>query len=121
MSWRVGRSTLASCLLSVGLMALGGCPLEAPLVDDVEPGAEPGTYYVEQVEGKLYYYELAEVRGAENRWIELSEEGEWYVGPGVYRLREDHTWSRDADAEGLTLDEIIQLHDAPPPVPEGAV
>ncbi|MFQ5806658.1 MAG: hypothetical protein ACE5I3_09430 [Phycisphaerae bacterium] len=114
MNYRAGLFPLGSCLLSVGGLVLGGCPLEAPPVDETAPA--PGTYYVEQWQGKLYYYQLAAVRGAAGRWIELHEGGAWYVGPGFYRLSDDRVWSRDDNAEGLTLDDIIQLHD-PPPAP----
>jgi len=101
-------------LLSVKVLALGGCPLEVPPVDEAAFAPPPGTYYVEQREGKLYYYQLAEVREADGRWIELIDDGTWFTGPGFYRLSDDHVWSRDETAEGLTLDDLIQLHDPRP-------
>jgi hypothetical protein len=85
-------------------------------VDEAGLAPAPGTYYVEQREGGLFYYQLAEMRGAEGRWVELYDNGAWFAGPGFYRLSEERVWAPDENAAGLTLDDIIQLHDPPPPL-----
>ncbi len=117
MKRRIDQSLLASCFLSLVLLAVGGCPLAAPPVNDIMLGPEPGTYYVERLDGKLFYYQLERVRGEDGNWVLLNEDGDWYEGTGFYELSEDYDWSWDEDAEGLTLDELIQLHDPPPPAP----
>jgi hypothetical protein len=117
MRYWASQSVLWLLLVSAGASAIGGCPLPVP-VDEATLTPAPGTYFVEQREDKLYYYDLAVVRGAEGRWVALDDDGMWFTGPGFYELSEDHVWSRDEDTEGLTLDEVIQLHDPPPAVPE---
>lgn len=116
MNDRLRYVMFAICLLSFAAVGLSGCVWVGPPLGEMDLGPTPGTYYVEQQEGKLEYYELPDVRGADGRWIELDDEGVWFTVPGFYRLSEDYVWSRDASAEGLTLDDFIQLHD-PPPVP----
>lgn len=118
MMYRPGRKTLNNCLLGVGLLTLGGCLPLVPLPDELTTLPEPGTYYVERHAGQLYYYQLAEVRGENDQWVALSADGAWYAGPGFYRLSEELTWSADESAEGLTLDDFIQLHDPPPAPPD---
>lgn len=107
--------------LLVGLCALGGCPMQSVPLDEQAVVLAPGTYYVEQYDDTLYYYDLAEVRGADQGWVPLLDEGEWFAGPGFYRLSKDYTWSRDENAADMTLDDIIQLHDPPPPAPEAGL
>lgn len=108
------RFVLAVGLLGIACSLLAGCPLEAPLIDGGMTPV-PGTYYVEERADALYYYQLAETREAEDRWMMLHGGGAWYSNPGFYRLSENYAWTRDRATEGLTLDEFIQLHD---PVPE---
>lgn len=114
MSRREGCFIATSWLVSLVALTIGGCPLDAPPSDVALIGPLPGTYYVDQSAGKLFYFQLAEARGAENRWQELANDGAWFTGPGFYRLSEEYIWSRDEGAERLTLDEVIQLHDPAP-------
>ena len=117
MKHRSSQSVLATSLIGLGLLVAGGCPMVVPLVDDTMLGPEPGTYYVDRFDDKLVYYKLAETRGEDSGWVRLNDDGAWYERPGFYELSEDHEWSWDEDAEGLTLDDFIQLHDPLPPVP----
>ncbi len=117
MKRRSTQSVWASCLIGLGLLLVAGCPMAAPPIDDAMLGPEPGTYYVDQVEHKLFYFQLAQTRGEESGWVRLHDDGGWYEEPGFYELAEDRAWSWDEDTEGLTLDEFVQLHDPPPPVP----
>jgi len=103
-------------LMGLSLCLVAGCPL-APMVDGVSQGTEPGTYYVDRVDGALSYLELAGVRGGENRWVALAGSGAWYDGPGVYRLSGGSAWSRDENAREVTLDDWLQVYDPPPAVP----
>jgi hypothetical protein len=117
MRHRSRQSLLTICLIRFGLLSLAGCPMATPLVDDTLLGPEPGTYYVDRVDGKLCYYKLAETRDADNEWVPLDDASTWYTGPGFYELSEEYEWSWDEEAEGLTLDEFIQLHDPLPAAP----
>jgi hypothetical protein len=118
MKHRSTQSVLATSLIGLGLLVTGGCPMAMPLVDDPMLAPEPGTYYVDLVDGKLCYYKLPQTRDDDSGWVALNDDGPWYEGPGFYELSEDYEWSWDEDAEGLTLDEFIQLHDPLPAVPD---
>lgn len=111
------KSAIVFCMLSLGLFATGGCPLVLPETQ-LAPSPEPGTHYVARIEGELFYLQFPEVRGERHQWIELYGEGEWYTGEGFYQLSEDYVWSRDQEIGDLTIDDLIQLYDPPPPVPE---
>ena len=111
----VGLAT--TLLVSLGLLAVAGCPMTAPLVDDTLLGLQPGSYYVDQIDGELSYYQLPQWRGDESGWVALNDESIWYQGPGFYKLSENYEWSWDETREGLTLDEFLQLYDPLPPVP----
>jgi hypothetical protein len=115
----ISHLTIATACLGASLSALGGCPLGLPVIDGAAFSLSPGAYYVEQHDGRLCYYELAAVRGAEGEWVELNEDGAWFTSPGLYVLSEDYVWSRDQNAAELTLDDFIQLHD-PRPAPGSA-
>jgi hypothetical protein len=117
MRYRASQSVLGLMLVGAGVAGIGGCPLTAPL-NEAMILPTPGTYYIEQCGEQLCYYELPAVRGTEGRWVALPDDGPWFTGSGFDELSEDHVWSRDEDAEGMTLDEVIQLHDPPPAVPE---
>ena len=118
MNSRIRHRVVGLGLLGIVVFGAGGCPMATPLGDGTLLGPEPGTYYVERVDGKLLYYQLAELRGDDDRWAELSDESGWFDGPGFYRLSADFVWSPDENAEGLTLDDLIQLNDPPPAPPE---
>lgn len=117
MKHRSSQSVLATSLIGLGLLVAGGCPMVVPLVGDALLGPDPGTYYVERADGELSYYQLPEVRGQDGSWVRLTDDGEWYVGAGFYRLSEDYEWSWDEASEGLTLDDFLQLYDPLPAVP----
>jgi hypothetical protein len=119
MNHRKGRRGLGPWLLSIAGVVLGGCQLLPPPAD-IPLLPPPGTYYLEAQDGQLYFYQLAEVRGANNEWVALPDAGAWFTGPGFYRLSEDSVWSRDENTEGMTLDDLIQLHDPAPPPEEAA-
>jgi len=104
-------------LLTAAALGPGGCLWLAPPVHELETQPAPGSYYVEEHDGHLYYYELPAFRGAAGRWVELEDGGTWFAGPGWYRFSDDYVWSPDESAADLTLDDLIQLHD-PPPVPD---
>jgi len=95
---------------------LGGCVMTPP-VDDTMFGPEAGSYYVDQADGKLQYFQLAQTRGEPGEWIRLHTDGEWYAGAGFYVIDERGVWSQDENAIGVTLDEVIQLHDPAPAAP----
>lgn len=120
MKRRNTQLVLATWLAGLGLLAVAGCPMTAPLVDDTLLGLQPGSYYLDQVDGKLCYYQLPPWRGDESGWVALNDDGPWYQGPGFYELSEDYGWSWDEARENLTLDEFLQLYDPPPPVPDAS-
>lgn len=97
-----------------------GCIFTSPLA----PGFNtltPGTYYVEQRDDKLFALGLARSdaptpdQTATEDWLQLSDPTEWYQGPGVYVLSDDMQWTPTQQTSTATLDEVIQLNDAPPP------
>lgn len=112
----IGR-IVTVCLLGLGLLALGGCLLAPPVVEQTSLGLEPGTYYVARVEGEVSYLEFPEVPGETHRWVALAGEDGWFTGEGFYELSEDYAWSRDAELADLTFDDLLQLYDPLPAVP----
>jgi hypothetical protein len=94
---------------------LGGCPTTVEPLDSAPVAVEPGSYWVADQDGGLAYFELPKHRGAAGRWIALEEaDNGWFSGPAFYIFDDAEGWRRDSDAEGMTLDEAIQLHDPAP-------
>jgi hypothetical protein len=114
------HSLLAFGLIRFSLLAIAGCPLAVPVVDDATLGPEPGTYYVDRIDGKLCYYKLADTRDEDAVWVPLNDGDAWYQGPGFYELSEDYEWSWDEARVGSTLDEFLQLYDPLPVVPDAS-
>ena len=83
----------------------------------------PGSYFVEQRDDKLFALSLARTdsTGADQaeigNWLPVAELAGWYEGPGVYVLSDDMQWTHAQPSATATLDEVIQLNDAPPPPP----
>lgn len=119
MKHRSTQPIWASCVVGLGLLAVAGCPTST-FIEDTLLGPEPGTYYVDLVDGKLCYYKLAQTDDEESEWVTLDDDGDWYEGAGFYELSEDYEWSWNEDAEGLTLDEFIQLYDPLPAASEAS-
>lgn len=111
------RAMQIVCSYSLAMLMLTGCIMSPPVLDTLY-GPSPGTYYVEQHDTALYYYQLPE-RGGAGSWMRLVDSADWYVGPGFYDLDQNQNWSWDEDNAGLTLDEFIQLYD-PTPAPPAA-
>lgn len=117
---------------TIALLA-GGCPSEGTFPPTGAPTPPPGRYWIAERDGELYYFDLPGQRGDSAEWVALraddphSPAHAWYLGEGLYEQREDLTWtlielapsvagSSDANAtDALTLDELLQLHDPPPP------
>jgi len=114
-----------------GFLALlpGGCPVEIAAPPTEPPALAPGLYWVTRHQGQLYCFDLPKQRGQPGRWLTLPSGADpaWFVGEGLYELRSDLTWTiiqaaagyggaADGDATDiLTLDDILALHDPPPP------
>jgi hypothetical protein len=110
---RLARLALSVC--PVALVA--GCPIDAAQFDG--PGVPAGMYWVEHDDGELVLFELPAERSAEGTWFTFeTDPPEWYAGPALYELHDDGTWSRLSGDQTLTLDEIIQLYDPRPALPE---
>ena len=101
-------------LVGLGMLLIAGCPMTSIPLDTFD-NPDPGSYYVEQQDGKLYYFKLATSEDTTNEWVELPMSNDWYEGPGFYVIDEAKTWSVDENAENLTLDEFLQLYDPAPP------
>lgn len=110
------RPTGMLCSIAAFTMMIAGCPLPEPAQNDLKFALTPGTYYVEQHDSKVFYYQLAQTRGETGAWVELPSIGDWFVGAGFYVLDDESNWAVDQETAGLTLDEFIQLHD-PAPTP----
>jgi hypothetical protein len=84
----------------------------------------PGAYFVEQRDDKLFALSLARIeitdmdQTAAEDWLPVAELAGWYEGPGVYVLSDDMQWAHPQSSTTATLDEVIQLNDAPPPPPQ---
>jgi hypothetical protein len=98
------------------VLAPGGCPVAAPQLE--LPTPTPGSYWITEDAGQLYYFQFPQDRDEQGQWIPLDDQADWFEGPGFYRLDEDLTWSPDVEFEGMTLDELLQVYDPPPAVPD---
>ncbi|MBU0640288.1 MAG: hypothetical protein KKB50_15585 [Planctomycetes bacterium] len=120
MSRKPARLKACAATLLVVAMLTGGClpiPEDLTLAPQEPVAASPGTYWLDQQDGELFYFEFPPQRGTGGRWMLLDETvGDWFTGPGFYELSEDLSWSRDPDWDGVTLDEVMQLYDPPPAV-----
>jgi hypothetical protein len=111
---RACRRLIPISFTAAALLA-GGCPVQSDVQVTTLP---PGQYWVEQQAEKLVALELPAQRGDETRWTAVDEAAaSWFDGPALYALSDEFQWSRDPTADGFTLDDVIQLHDPPPPVP----
>ena len=99
-------------------LGVGGCPIDPAAFEP--PPAAAGLYWVEHAAGELALYRLPEYRGDPGQWLVIeTDPPEWYTGPAVYGLAEDGTWTRQTEDDDLTLDDVLQLYDFPPPVGQG--
>lgn len=112
---------VSTAMIAAGLLA-GCCPGFTDylvLGGQETPSPETGSYWVEMRNGQLHYFELPEERNVSGRWIALGDDlTDWFDGPAFYLYSAEKGWSRDPDAEGITLDDVLQLYDPPPAVPE---
>ncbi|MFH1745433.1 MAG: hypothetical protein ABIG44_00145 [Planctomycetota bacterium] len=99
--------------------SLGGCPVDLNTLEP--PPAAAGQYWIEYTDGELALYRLPDQRGEEGVWYVIETESpEWFTGPAVYELDTEGLWTRLTEDENLTLDEVIQLYDTAPAVPDNA-
>lgn len=115
MSRVFGGRIVFTVLAALPLISTSGCLIAPGAAGADAFGMDPGTYFVEQRSDKLFAFQLPEVRGEEGQWIEITERGLPFNGQGLYRLSNDFEWAQEA--AGVTLDEVIQLHDPPPAAP----
>lgn len=123
------RLIISAALSALACLAAGGCPLAAesldptPAGDDLvaDAGIVPGTYWVEDFESDLLYFELGRERGDQGRWVTIEDADiSWYAGPGMHEFDPSTGWrSTDSDA-ATSLDQLIQLHDPAPRVPDNS-
>jgi hypothetical protein len=101
------------------LVLTAGCPAELPQDEMTTPSVVAGVYWVQPVDGELMYFEPASQRGETGQWRDISpmEDAAWYSEPGPHRYDPAEGWSFAPDTPVQVLDDIIQTHDAPPPVP----
>jgi hypothetical protein len=128
---RFGRPRFALVSLSILALALlvGGCPVtDSAILTGEQPtdaaasrpdqAPSPGTYWVEQNAAGLVYFEPPAQRNTPGRWTALlEEEALWFSGPAFYTRDPVDQWSRAHELDGLTLDDLMQVYDAPPAVP----
>gem|GEM_PF-2320056 len=122
MTRRMSITAAGAALAFATLVLTGGCPLGVDSGANAVLGISatlpaPGTYFVEMKADGLSYFQMARVRGEADAWMPLADDGMWFDGPGFYRLDENAAWSRDPNFDGLTLDDVLQLNDAPPAAP----
>lgn len=121
------RLIISAALSSLSLMAAGGCPMAVEALDTTLAGADtvadagiaPGTYWVEDFESDLLYFELGRERGNEGRWIAIEDsDTSWYAGPGMHEFDPSTGWRSKGRDAATSLDQLIQLHDPAPRVPD---
>ncbi len=126
---KLTRSSLiiSAALSSLSLMAAGGCPMAVEALDPMLAGADfvagagivPGTYWVEDFEGELLYFDLGRERGDEGRWVTIEDADiSWYAGPGMHEFDPSTGWRSTGRDAATSLDQLMQLHDPAPRVPE---
>ena len=114
---RLMASTIISSVL---IFAIGGCPTAVDGLIELgdEPVVAAGVYWVEDFDGELLYFDLGRTRGDEGRWVTIDDaDVSWYTLAGPHEFDATDGWRRIADAGSVTLDDMIQLHDAAPKLP----
>ncbi len=112
---------MTSAIISSSLIfATGGCP--AAVDGLVQLGDEPivaaGVYWVEDFDDELLYFDLGRTRGDEGRWLPIDDvDVSWYTLPGAHEFDPTDGWRSLDNAGAVSLDDMIQLHDAAPKVP----
>jgi hypothetical protein len=110
-----GKSMLISSLVVAAALALGGCPSGTSLPDGVT--VPDGAYWVEYQSGSLKAYAMPRYAGDAGAWYELpAARPTWYTGAALYEVADDGSWSRLTNDTALSLDDLIQVWDAPPRV-----
>ncbi len=100
------------------LAALGGCPGHGLVASELtwsnEDALPPGTYYVQEREGYIAYFQLPQARGMAGEWLPLVESADWFSVGGFYQLSEDRVWTLAAPLSEDALDETLMLIDPLP-------
>ena len=121
------RLIISAALSSLSLMAAGGCPMAVEALDPTPAGDDfvadagivPGTYWVEDFDSDRLYFELGRERGDEGRWVPIEDsDTSWYAGPGMHKFDPSIGWGSTGRDAATTLDQLIQLHDPAPRVPD---
>jgi hypothetical protein len=118
------RASIPIAVLAGVLLLPGGCPVQFA-ADRPAADIAAGSYWVDVHGGALAYFELPDTRDPAGQWRSFAEESlasvsgasslpQWFTGPAFYDYSPQSGWSRDQSRAGLTLDEAIQLLDAPP-------
>lgn len=121
------RLIISAALSSLSLLAAGGCPMPVESLDptlggdDIVAGADivPGTYWVEDFNGEPFYFDLGRERGDEGRWVAIEDADiSWYAGPGMHEFAPSTGWRSTGRDAVTSLDQLMQLHDPAPRVPD---
>ncbi len=114
------RLSASAMISSVLIFATGGCPTAVDGLVQLgdEPPVAAGVYWVEDFDDELLYFDLGRTRGDEGRWLPINDaDVSWYTLPGVHEFDATNGWRPIENAGAVTLDDMIQLHDAAPKVP----
>ena len=114
------RLVTSAMISSILIFATGGCPtaVEGLIQLGDEPAVAAGVYWVEDFDDELLYFDLGRTRGEEGRWVAIDDmDVSWYTLPGAHEFDATDGWQPLEDAGAVTLDDMIQLHDAAPKVP----
>ena len=114
------RLVISAVLLLMPVFLAGGCPMGAADVAGLtsEPDVTAGVYWVDLGDGGLRYFDPGLTRGDEGRWRAINDADTiWFSAAGPHEFDPETGWQRIEGAETITLDDMIQLHDAAPKVP----
>ena len=114
------RLLVSAIISSVLILATGGCPTAVDGLVQLgdEPVVAAGVYWVEGFDGELLYFDLGLTRDDEGRWVTIDDvDVSWYTLPGPHEFDATDGWRPIENAGDVTLDDMIQLHDAAPKVP----
>ena len=114
------RLSASAMISSVLIFATGGCPAAVDGLVQLgdEPAVVAGVYWVEDFDDELLEVDQGLTRDDEGRWVTIDDiDVSWYSLPGPHEFDATDGWRPIEDAGAVTLDDMIQLHDAAPKVP----
>ncbi len=85
-----------------------------PGANDVRSAPAAGPYFVDRVEGVVSYFLPADRRGSDSVWVAIPGDESWFGAAGLYDYDPVAGWTRSADGDVASADDVQQVNDPAP-------